>query len=180
MTTARVITKRNKDYYDYCEKQVLNNTFVILSEYEGLSVTEMQGLKRQLKAHNAESKVLKNKVAKIVFKNANIDVPEELFENTSFFVFSDMESLGNVAKVMKKFGKTNECLRIKGGLLEKKYIDSKYVNQLAGLPSTETSIAKLLMLLNSPIYRLTTTLSAPIRKLNLTLLAIKKSKEEEN
>lgn len=177
--TVKQLTKRNQANFDYCVEKIDDSSVVILSEYEGLSVTQLQTLKHEIKKVNGVSKVLKNKIAQKAFDQASISLPESLFKNTSFFVFSDTDNIGSVTKVLKTFQKKNEALKIKGGLIEKEYIDAKYVQKLAGLPTKDVLIAKVLMLMKSPIQRLTATISTPITKLNLTLNAIEQKKSEE-
>jgi len=178
--TTKKLTKRNQDNYDYCVAKIDCSSVVILSEYEGITVTQLQSLKKEIRKANGDSKVLKNKIAQKAFEHASISLPNTLFKNTSFFVFSDTDNVGSVTKVLKTFQKKNEVLKIKGGLIEKEYIDAKYIQKLAGLPTKDVLIAKVLMLMKSPVQRLTATLSTPITKLNLTLNAIKQKKSEEN
>eukprot|EP01047_Picozoa_sp_COSAG01_P000100 COSAG01_NODE_1_length_100484_cov_170.446142_100_plen_180_part_00 len=179
MSKVVKVTEKNKACFDFCSDKFLTKDVVILSEYLGLSVSQLQSLKNEIRNAQGESKVLKNKIAQKALEQAEISAPESLFKNTSFFVFADMDNIGSVTKVLKNFQKKHEVLKVKGGLLEKAYVDASYIKRLAGLPSKEVLISKVLMLLKSPVQRLTATLSTPINKLNLTLSAIKQQKSEE-
>ena len=178
MTATKEFSKSKVTFFEFCETSIQNEDLLVFCEYKGLTVPELQELRNKLKSDQATSKVIKNKVAKKAMASVD-ERPDHLFQNSTLLTVAKTDQVGSVLKTIKEFGKKNECLKIKGGYLDKAYIDSRYLNQLAGLPTKDELIAKLLMLMKSPISRLAMALSSPINKLNLTLTAIKQSKTEE-
>lgn len=178
MAKTKEISKAKKSFLQYCEDSLNNENLLVFCEYNGLSVTELQSLRSKVKASNGISKVVKNNVAKKAFVALD-DIPEHLFKNSTLLATSNTDNIGPVLKQISEFSKDHEGLKIKGGYLDKAYIDPTYIKTLASLPTKDVLIAKLLMLVKSPISRLALTLSTPINKLNLTLSAIRQNKEEE-
>ena len=84
---VKQLTKRNQANFDYCVEKIDDSSVVIMSEYEGLSVTQLQSLKREIKKVNGVSKVLKNKIAQKAFDQASISLPESLFKTPRLIWF---------------------------------------------------------------------------------------------
>ena len=82
------------------------------------------------------------------------------------------------AKVIAKFAKDNEALKIKDSILGKARIDAAGVQELANLPSKEVLIAKMLGTMNAPITNFVGVLAAVPRSLVTVLSAIEKKKGE--
>ncbi|MCM8763335.1 MAG: 50S ribosomal protein L10, partial [Candidatus Omnitrophica bacterium] len=82
------------------------------------------------------------------------------------------------AKVLYDFSKDHENLKLKGGLLKDRILDSQNIEMLAKLPSRNVLIAKTVGAIKSPLSSLVFVLEGNLRKLLCVLNEIKKKKEE--
>ena len=108
---------------------------VVLTEYAGLSVTQLTSLRKELRKVNAEYKVYKNTLANIGLKGKEIKEIAEMLSGPNAFLFGYEDPVMPV-KILSKFIKENEKPAIKGGLLDSEYLDNAGIIALSKLPST--------------------------------------------
>ncbi|MFT4262435.1 MAG: 50S ribosomal protein L10 [Nocardioides sp.] len=113
----------------------------VLTEYRGLTVKELQNLRRSLGA-NANYAVVKNTLTKIAAKEAGFDGLDDFLAGPTAVAFIKGDVV-EVAKGLRDFAKANPALVIKGGFLEGKALDASEVGKLADLESREVLLAKL-------------------------------------
>ena len=153
----------------------------IFADYKGLTATQADELRRALRGHKTEVKVLKNNVARLVTKDGALgEQAKSLMEGIVgptlvAFAYGDPAS---AAKVIHKFAQDNEALKLKDSLMGEKRIDASGVEVLAKLPSREVLVATLLGTMNAPIRNFVGVLAAVPRSLVTVLAAIEKKKAE--
>jgi large subunit ribosomal protein L10 len=153
----------------------------IFADYKGLTATQADDLRRALRAHNTEVKVLKNNVARLLTKDGAMgDEAKSLMDGVVgptmvAFAYGDPAA---AAKVIHKFAQDNEALKLKESLMGTKRIDASGVEELAKLPSKEVLIAKMLGTLNAPVTNFVGVLAAVPRSLVTVLAAVEKKKAE--
>lgn len=113
----------------------------VLTEYRGLTVKELQTLRRSLGA-NANYAVVKNTLAKIAANNVGIDGFDDLLVGPTAIAFIKGDVV-EVAKGLRDFAKANPALVIKGGVLDGKTLDATEIGKLADLESREVLLAKM-------------------------------------
>lgn len=151
----------------------------IFADYKGLSATQADDLRKQLRATNTNVQVLKNNVARLVTKDGGFGgEAKELMESVVgptlvAFAFGDPAA---AAKVIHKFSKDNEALKLKDSLLDSKRISAAAVEELAALPSREVLLAKMLGSMQAPVSNFVGVLAALPRSLVTVLSAIEKKK----
>jgi large subunit ribosomal protein L10 len=148
-----------------------------LVDYRGLSVKEIQELRRNLRDADAEMKVYKNNLVKIALKNLNLPEMEEQLIGPSGFIFSHGDMAAS-AKVIKTFMKDHEQVSFKAGLLNGEVLAVEKVMAIADLPSHDELIAKLLGTLSNPTTKLVRTLSEIPASFVRTLGAIADQKQQ--
>lgn len=120
---------------------------IVVCDYKGLSVRDLESLRQS--AFNAEAKVqvIKNTLAAIAFKNANISGID--LKDTNIFIWSkDQISL---AKIVQKFADSNkDKFIIKAGFFDGVAVDSKHIESVSKLPSKEELIGMLLSVWTAP------------------------------
>jgi large subunit ribosomal protein L10 len=134
---------------------------IILADYRGLSVKELQQLRRNLREAGAEVKVYKNSLAMIAVTEAGL--PESLNDmlvGPSVFVFAGEDPVAP-AKVMTTFAKEHAALEVKGGLVEGALVDAAGMAAVAALPSREELVAKMLGTMLNPMSGLVRVLNGP-------------------
>jgi large subunit ribosomal protein L10 len=131
----------------------------VLTEYRGLTVKQLQELRRSL-GENANYAVVKNTLAKIAATEAGVDVDDLLSGPTAIaFISGDVVE---AAKGLRDFAKANPTLVIKGGVLDGKQLDASEVAKLADLESREVLMGKLAGAMLASLSQAVYLLNAPI------------------
>jgi large subunit ribosomal protein L10 len=114
---------------------------VILTEYRGLSVKDLQALRKSLTEAGATYKVYKNTLVRRAAEELDWDLAELLVGPTAMaFVSSDV---GSAAKALTEFAKTQPLLVLKGGVMAGDILDAAGVKGLADLPSGPEIYSKM-------------------------------------
>ena len=108
---------------------------VVVAHYSGLSVAQMQTLRRQMKQVGATVKVAKNRLAKIALKDTDAATIEPLLKGPTVLAFSGDPVAA--PKVAVDFAKTNEAFVILGGSMGKTALDANAVKALASFDNAE-------------------------------------------
>ena len=137
----------------------------VLTEYRGLTVKQLQELRRAL-GENANYAVVKNTLTKIAATEAGVDGFDDLLVGPTAIAFINGDVV-EAAKGLRDFAKANPTLVIKGGVLDGKPLDAKEVSKLADLESREVLLGKLagamLASLSQAVYLLNAPLSQAAR-----------------
>ncbi len=148
----------------------------ILADYCGLTVAQMTGLRRSLRAANADIKVVKNTLAQIAVQDTEMKVLGDYFSGTIAAITASGDPVGP-AKALTQFAKDVEKFKLKVGYLEGKLISDKQIEALSKLPSREQMLASLLGSMNAPAQNLASVFAAIPRKLVTVLAAVRDQKQ---
>ena len=138
---------------------------MIVADYRGLTVTEIDDLRTKLIEHGARFTVVKNSLTKRAAESAGVDALLALLEGPTAIAF--LETDGDpvaVAKALDDAAKS-EVLVIKGGLLDGAEIAAEDVKQLAKLPPADTLRAQLVGALAGSLTTVVGLFAAPMRDL---------------
>jgi large subunit ribosomal protein L10 len=113
----------------------------VLTEYRGLTVKELQNLRRSL-GENANYAVVKNTLAKIAAHEVGIEGFDDLLNGPTAIAFITGDVV-EAAKGLRDFAKANPALIIKGGVLDGNALDAAEIAKLADLESREVLLAKV-------------------------------------
>ena len=149
---------------------------LVVTDYRGLNVEEVTELRDQLREQGVEYKVIKNTLARMAAKDAEIEGLDELLKGPNAIAFG-MEDAVSPAKVLSDFAEDHDILEIKGGLLDKEYIGPEKVKELADIPPRDVLLSMVLQGMKGPISGLVNALGDNLRKLVYVLNAIKDEKE---
>jgi large subunit ribosomal protein L10 len=163
---------------DFNERFKANPSLFVV-EYKGLSVKDMEKLRRRLKKARADFRVTKNSLLKIASRGTEIEKIKDLFDGPTAIAICN-ENPVSVAKVFTESIKELPILKLKGGIVEGKIIGIDEVSKLSQLPSREVLLAQFLGLLSSPISNLMGTLMELQRRLLYVLNAVKDIKEKKD
>ena len=141
------------------------STGAVLTEYRGLTVKQLQDLRRAL-GENADYAVVKNTLTQIAAKEAGVDGFDDLLTGPTAIAFINGDVV-EAAKGLRDFAKANPALVIKGGYLDGKTLDAKEIAKMADLESREVLLAKLaggmLASLSQAVYLLNAPLAQAAR-----------------
>jgi len=142
--------------------QVARSQTLALAEYRGLSVENLNVLRRQARDKGVYLHVLKNSLARRAVAGTPFEVAQPTMVGPLIYGFS--EDAVAAAKVLADFAKGNDKLVVKGGAYAGKALDANGVKALAAIPSKEVLLAQLLGLMQSPISRFSRVLAAIAEK----------------
>jgi len=132
----------------------------VLTEYRGLTVKQLQELRRSL-GENANYAVVKNTLTKIAAKEAGVEGFDDLLSGPTAIAFINGDVV-EAAKGLREFAKANPTLVIKGGYLDGKALDAAEVAKLADLESREVLMGKLAGAMLASLSQAVYLLNAPI------------------
>ena len=141
-----------------------NTTAVVICDYKGLTVSDLEELRVAARAKDTQVQVVKNTLATIALSNAGMSGVE--IKNTNIFVWSD--DVISAAKIAADFAKKNETFSIKSGYLDKEVADVAKIEAFAKLPGREELLGML-----------AATWMAPVANFTIGLEALRVKKEEE-
>ena len=152
-----------KNYIEEMKKVFSSNESVMVAQYQGLNVTELDDLRKQLRDKGILFKVTKNRITKIAIKDTPVKDLEKFFTGpTAAAMSSDPIT---TAKILTKFAKSHNKLKIVAGFMDGKVLDDKEVAIIATLPSLEEARAKIVGILATPAQKLVSILLAPGSKI---------------
>ena len=132
----------------------------VLTEYRGLTVKQLQDLRRAL-GENANYAVVKNTLTKIAAKEAGVAGFDDLLVGPTAIAFINGDVV-EAAKGLRDFAKANPALVIKGGVLDGKPLGAAEVAKLADLESREVLMGKLAGAMLASLSQAVYLLNAPL------------------
>ncbi|RLJ71623.1 LSU ribosomal protein L10P [Hydrogenivirga caldilitoris] len=177
---ARKSLLRKKELVSsYKERLNRSNGFVVFFNFQGIDALPLSDLRARVRALNGEIVVGRNTLLYRAFEDTPLVDHRDMFVGPSaaLFAYGDVVSTTKtLIEFLKEVFDKEYRERIKGGLLDNKYMTPEDVVALAELPSREELVAKLMGVLMAPITQLAMTLKAVPQKLVLTLKAIEEQK----
>jgi large subunit ribosomal protein L10 len=150
----------------------------LLAEYRGLSVTEMAEVRGALREADADLKVLKNTLARIAVRAVGLDELVTMLEGPTAIAFCRGDAV-QAAKALDDATRRFPVLVLKGGVLRGKVIDAAQAKELASVEPREIQLARIAMLMNSPVQQTANVLAGLLRDLGSMLAQVVARKEEE-
>ena len=145
------------------------------TDFQGISVTKLQSLRRLLKKENAEFKVAKKTLFDRALEQAGITFKSKELKGELGVAFGYGDQVAP-AKTLVKFGKQEETFKLLAGILAGKVLTDKQIIALAKLPSREVLLAQLAATLQAPMRGLAVVLQANIRGLAIALNKVREQK----
>ena len=136
---------------------------IVLVDYRGLTVSQVNELRNEARKANCTYKVYKNRLMKIAFDNLGITFPATDFEGTTAVLFCNTDEVAP-AKIALDASTKYKVLQLKSGFVTGKYYNTEEVLALAKIPSREVLLGQLVGLLTSPMRSLAVGLSEIAKK----------------
>ncbi|GAB4579995.1 MAG: 50S ribosomal protein L10 [Anaerolineales bacterium] len=143
---------------------------IILTEYTGLSVKDLDQLRQKMRENGGEYHIVKNTLGKKIVQAAGFPVDEKMFTGSTGIGFA-FEDAAGLAKAISDFSNTSEFVKIKGGYLANNLMSASQVKALADMPPLPVVRAQLLGILNTPASKLVRTLAEPGRQIAAVIKA---------
>src|SRR6185437_3621187 len=177
MAKSRVRARAEKDEaIDGLVERLARSEIAVLTEYRGLSVSDLQDLRGRLRPAGVDYVVAKNTLARFAAeRTGRTSIVADLSGPTAIAFGSDPVA---TAKALQDYTRVNRTFVLKAALLGDRRIDPREVEQLATLPPAEVLRGRVFGLIVSPLQRTVNVLSAPLASLARLLEARRKQLEE--
>lgn len=141
------------------------------TNYRGLTVEQITGLRHKLREQNADFHVVKNNYARIAFNQlGKADVANLLVGPTAVAVAR--KDSGPVAKALIELAKEWQQLEVKGGLVGSSVFNAKETEAFSKLPGRNELYSMLMGTMQAPLQNLVYVLNGVTTKLVRTLQAV--------
>ena len=154
--------------------ELAHSRTMIVSEYRGLTVSEIAEVRRALRQQDVRYRVVKNRLMRIAAGDGLGAALNPLLSGPTAIAFGNDEAA--TARAVIEATRTYKALRITGGVLGQRGIDADGVTRLASLPPREVLLAQLAGAIQSPTATLASLLAANIRNLGYALSQVRDQK----
>ena len=165
--------EQKQNYIKEMTTQFNNSEAVLVAHYQGLTVKQLDDLRKQMREHGIKFQITKNRITKLALKDTKCKDLTNLFTGPTAVALS--KDAITSAKILTKFSKENQNLRILGGIMGEDVLDTAGVANVATLPTLDEARAKIIGILRSPAQKIASILLAPASK--IAILALEKSKK---
>jgi len=148
----------------------------VFTDYRGLNVEEITGLRNDLRSASLEYKVIKNTLAKIAAEGTPVNIARDNFSGPVGIAIGYDDPVLLVKKVLE-YGKTNEKLQIKGGVIEGSICDIDTLKTLSALPPREVLLSMLAGVFQAPAGKMARLLNATLARFVYALEDLKNKRE---
>lgn len=135
------------------KEKIEKSSSVVVWEYLGLTVKETENMKTKLAEVGASTKVYKNRIAKIAFKEAGYENIAEHLTGPSSFAFANEDETG-AARVIKELVKDKDFVNFKTGIFENKVVNQEELTKIASLPDRNGLYSMFLSVMQGSIRNL--------------------------
>ncbi len=165
--------EQKQNYIKNMTAEFENSEAVLVTHYQGLTVKQLDELRKQMREHGIKFQITKNRITKLALKNSKCKNLSDLFTGPTAVALS--KDAITSAKILTKFSKENKSLKILGGIMGEEVLDVAGVANVATLPTLDEARAKIVGILRSPAQKIASILLAPASK--IAILALEKSKK---
>jgi len=165
--------EQKKNYVKEMKNFLDSNESIMITHYQGLTVNQLDSLRAEMRKHGILFKITKNRITKLALGETKFKDLSNLFNGPTAVAFS--KDAITTAKILTKFSKDNDNLKILGGIMGEDILNPEDVSKIATLPTLDEARAKITGILKTPAQKIVSILLAPGSK--LAILALEKSKK---
>ena len=155
--------EQKKVYIDEMSKQFENSKAVMVTHYQGLTMPQIDELRSKMREHGIIFKITKNRITKLALEKTRCKDLASLFTGPTAVAFGEDAIIS--ARILSKFAKDNENLKLIGGIMENEVLDQAGVQNVATLPTLDEARANIVGILNAPASKLVSILLARSEKM---------------
>ena len=156
--------EQKKIYISKMETQFQNNEAVLITHYQGLTMTQLDSLRAEMREHGIKFQITKNRITKLAIEKTKCKDLSNLFTGATAVAFSDDAIIS--ARILSKFSKENENLKLLGGIMGDELLDQAGVQNVANLPTLDEARAKIVGILATPASKFVSILLARSEKMS--------------
>ena len=155
--------EQKKVYIDEMSKQFENSKAVMVTHYQGLTMPQIDELRSKMREHGIIFKITNNRITKLALEKTRCKDLAGLFTGPTAVAFGEDAIIS--ARILSKFAKDNENLKLIGGIMENEVLDKAGVQNVATLPTLDEARANIVGILNAPASKLVSILLARSEKM---------------
>ena len=156
--------EQKKNYISEMESQFQNNESVLVTHYQGLTMPQLDELRAKMREHGIIFKITKNRITKLALEKTKCKELSNLFTGATAVAFSDDAIIS--ARILSKFAKENENLKLLGGIMGEELLDKEAVQNVANLPTLDEARSKIVGILATPASKIVSILLARSEKMS--------------
>jgi len=156
--------EQKKNYISEMETQFQNNESVLVTHYQGLTMPQLDQLRAKMREHGIIFKITKNRITKLALQKTKCKELSNLFTGATAVAFSNDAIIS--ARILSKFAKDNENLKLLGGIMGEELLDKAAVQNVANLPTLDEARAKIVGILATPASKFVSILLARSEKMS--------------
>ena len=153
-----------KNYVEEMKKNFTDNESVMIAQYQGLNVKELDALRKELRENGILFKITKNRITKLAIEKTKCKDLANLFTGATAVAFSNDAIIS--ARILSKFAKTNENLKLLGGIMGNDVLDQAGVQNVANLPTLDEARANIVGILATTASKFVSILLARSEKMS--------------
>ena len=144
--------EQKKSYISEMTTKFENSKAVMVTHYQGLTMVQLDELRSKMREHGIVFKITKNRITKLALENTKCKDLSDLFTGPTAVAFGDDAIMS--ARILSKFAKDNENLKLIGGIMDNEVLDQAGVQNVASLPTLDEARANIVSILNAPASKL--------------------------
>jgi len=156
--------EKKKNYISEMETQFQNNESVLVTHYQGLTMSQLDELRDKMREHGIKFQITKNRITKLALEKTRCKELSKLFTGATAVAFSNDAIIS--ARILSKFAKTNENLKLLGGIMGDDILDKAGVQNVANLPTLNEARANIVGILAAPASKFISILLARSEKMS--------------
>ena len=156
--------EQKKQYINDMTIQFDQSEAVIVTHYQGLTVTQLDDLRKKMREQGIKFKITNNRITKLALEKTKCKDLANLFTGPTAVALSE-DAIAS-AKVLTKFSKDNENLKLLGGIMGSEVLDKAGVQNVADLPTLDEARAKIVGILATPASKIVSILLARSEKMS--------------
>ena len=155
---------QKKNYISEMETKFQNNEAVLVTHYQGLTMTQLDALRAEMREHGIKFHITKNRITKLALEKTKCKDLSDLFTGPTAVAFSSDAIIS--ARILSKFAKDHENLKLLGGIMGEEVLDQAGVQNVANLPTLDEARAKIVGILATPASKFVSILLARSEKMS--------------
>ena len=155
--------EQKKQYISDMSTQFDKSEAVIVTHYQGLTVSQLDELRKRMREHGIIFKITKNRITKLALEKTKCKDLSNLFTGPTAVAFGEDAIMS--ARILSKFAKDNENLKLIGGIMDNEVLDQAGVQNVASLPTLDEARANIVGILNASASKLVSILLAHSEKM---------------
>ena len=156
--------EQKKNYISEIASKFEESEAVMVTHYQGLTMSQLDELRSKMRKHGIQFKITKNRITKIALEKTKCKDLSNLFTGPTAVAFSNDAIMS--ARILSKFSKDNENLKLLGGIMGNDVLDQAAVQNVANLPTLDEARTKIAGILATPASKFVSILLARSEKMS--------------